>query len=263
MGFRNNKIGFPDELLTSRSVVKKGEYALLTPEGTVNNVIPGFDLCDTTILASPKMGATFVDYLVDVKQGGAVKNFGGDGVETFAYVMAGEITATVDEKSSTLASGGYIYCPPSKQLELKNGSAATANLFLYKRRYTPAPGYAEPPVVVNNVSNLEAIAYEGMDNLKFYNFLPSVTDLSFDMNFHILSFEQGASHGYIETHVQEHGAYIISGRGMYNLGNEWMPVQKGDYIFMGAYTHQAAYSVGKDAPFAYIYSKDCNRDEKI
>ncbi len=38
-----------------------------------------------------------------------------------------------------------------------------------------------------------------------------------------------------ETHVQEHGAYILSGRGMYNLDNEWMPVDKGDYIFMGAY----------------------------
>ena len=26
------------------------------------------------------------------------------------------------------------------------------------------------------------------------------------MNMHILSFAPGASHGYIETHVQEHGA---------------------------------------------------------
>lgn len=41
------------------------------------------------------------------------------------------------------------------------------------------------------------------------DFLPK--ELGFDMNMHILSFEPGASHGYIETHVQEHGAYILSG----------------------------------------------------
>ncbi len=263
MGFRNGKTGFPEGLLESRSVIKKGEYALLTPDGMVNNAIPGFETCDTTILASPKMGATFVDYLLDIRQGGGVKDFGGDGVETFAYVMNGKATAVIDGKSSALESGGYVYCPPGKQLNLQNSDAATANLFLYKRRYVPAKGYAEPPSVVGNVADLQAIEYEGMGNLKFYNFLPSAGDLAFDMNMHILSFDPGASHGYVETHVQEHGAYILSGRGMYNLGNDWMPVQKGDYIFMGAYTRQTAYAVGNETPFSYIYSKDCNRDEII
>ena len=263
MGFRNNKLGFPKDVLASRSVVKKGEYALITPDGMVNNVIPGFTKCDTTILASPKMGATFVDYLVDVKPEGGVAAFGGDGVETFVYVIAGEIVVTIDGKPSVLASGGYAFCPPSESMDLKNKGASAANLFLYKRRYRPAKGFQEPPVVIGNVADLKAIDYEGMENLKFYNFLPSVDDLSFDMNMHILSFEQGASHGYVETHVQEHGAYILSGTGMYNLGNEWMPVREGDYIFMGAYSQQAAYAVGKDGPFAYIYSKDCNRDEVI
>lgn len=56
------------------------------------------------------------------------------------------------------------------------------------------------------------------------DFLPK--ELGFDMNMHILSFEPGASHGYIETHVREHGAYILSGRGVYNLDNQWIPVKK-------------------------------------
>jgi (S)-ureidoglycine aminohydrolase len=83
------------------------------------------------------------------------------------------------------------------------------------------------------------------------------------MNMHILSFEPGASHGYIETHVQEHGAYILSGQGVYNLDNQWIPVKKGDYIFMGAYSLQAGYGVGRGEAFSYIYSKDCNRDVEI
>ncbi len=59
--------------------------------------------------------------------------------------------------------------------------------------------------------------------------------------------------------MQEHGAYILSGAGMYNLDNEWIPVKKGDYIFMAAYVPQAGYAVGQEE-FSYIYSKDCNRD---
>ena len=47
---------------------------------------------------------------------------------------------------------------------------------------------------------------------------------------------------------------------MYNLDNEWIPVKKGDYLFMGAYCPQASYAVGRGEDFAYIYSKDCNRD---
>ena len=74
---------------------------------------------------------------------------------------------------------------------------------------------------------------------------------------------EGASHGYIETHVQEHGAYILSGQGVYNLDNNWIPVKKGDYIFMGAYSLQAGYGVGRGEAFSYIYSKDCNRDVEI
>jgi (S)-ureidoglycine aminohydrolase len=100
-----------------------------------------------------------------------------------------------------------------------------------------------------------------MKDVLLWDLLP--TDIGFDMNFHILSFEPGASHGYIETHVQEHGAYILSGQGMYNLDNNWMPVEKGDYIFMGAYVPQAAYAVGRGEPLRYLYSKDCNRDPKI
>lgn len=264
MGFRDNKIGYPSDILESRAIIKKGEFALLPPNGMVNNTIPGFQNCDNTILASPKLGATFVDYLVDVKKGGkTTAGFGGNGVESILYVISGKLQVSAGTSKATLTEGGYIFCPPSMELNFENTEEETAKIFLYKRRYKPLAGYPEPSVVINNVENLEPIAYEGMQDLKFYNFLPATEDLSYDMNFHILSFDKGASHGYIETHVQEHGAYILNGQGMYNLANQWVPVKKGDYIFMGAYTQQVGYAVGQESPFSYVYSKDCNRDEEI
>jgi len=82
------------------------------------------------------------------------------------------------------------------------------------------------------------------------------------MNFHILTFDPAGSHPFIETHVQQHGAYLMSGEGVYNLDNKWIPVKKDDYIFMAPYCLQATYAVGRE-PMAYLYSKDCNRDEDL
>ena len=105
-----------------------------------------------------------------------------------------------------------------------------------------------------------------MENCFVKDFLPAAGDFGFDMNMHILKFNLGASHGYIETHVQEHGMYFLSGKGMYRLDDEWIPVKKGDYVFMDAYCPQACYAIGdegREEVLTYIYSKDCNRDVEL
>ncbi|MBU2702479.1 (S)-ureidoglycine aminohydrolase [Sporomusaceae bacterium BoRhaA] len=258
MGYLNNVVGYRKELLTNRSVVKKGSYALLTPDGLVKNVIPGFENCDITIFSSPKLGASFVDYLVTIyAEGKNELGFGADGVETLFYLLEGSLVVKAGEQTYSLDKGGYVYCPPGTKLYFYNESGQEAKAFLYKRVYTWLEGY-KPYVVAGNTEALEWTNYEGMEDVLIKDFLPK--DIAFDCNFHILSFKPGASHGYVETHIQEHGAYCLSGQGMYNLDNDWVPVQKDDYIFMGAYCLQACYAVGRDEDFAYVYSKDCNRD---
>ena len=99
-----------------------------------------------------------------------------------------------------------------------------------------------------------------MDNVLLQDLLP--VDFAFDMNMHILTFEPTGCHPFVETHYQEHGAYLLSGEGMYNLDNKWMPVKKDDYIYMGPYCIQACYAIGREA-ISYIYSKDCHRDPQV
>ncbi|WP_314067323.1 (S)-ureidoglycine aminohydrolase [uncultured Vagococcus sp.] len=261
MGYKTNEMGYPTDLLASRAVIERGNFAIIPPNGLVKNVLPGFDNCEMTILATPKLGATFVDYVCNVLPGGKNdQGFGGNGIETFIYVMTGELTVSVGQETFDLTTGGYVYCPPTEKLTFVNHSSVATETFLYKKKYQPADGY-EPYVVSGNSNEVEGEAYEGMTDVNFKNLLP--TDLNFDMNFHILAFDTGGSHGYIETHYQEHGALLLSGEGMYNLDNNWVPVKKGDYIFMGAYNLQACYSVGRNAPLSYLYSKDCNRDVEL
>ena len=99
-----------------------------------------------------------------------------------------------------------------------------------------------------------------MDNVFLRDLLPN--DLEFYMNMHTPKFMNDGCHPFVETHVQEHGAYLLGGQGLYLLGEEWLPVQKEDFIWFGPFTQQAAYTTGRE-PLWYIYSKDMNRDADI
>ena len=259
MSYLNNQIGYREELLSTRSIVRKENFVLLEPDGLVKNSIPGYEGCDVTILGSPAMGASFADYLATVHAGGKNAAFGGAGLESFLYVLEGEVAVKNADQEAVLTEGGYIYSPESVTISFENKSGADAKLYLYKRRYERLEGLSAH-TVVGNVNEMPWIEYEGMENSHVKDLLPAAGDFGFDMNMHILKFRLGASHGYIETHIQEHGMYFLSGKAMYRLDDEWIPVKKGDYVFMDAYCPQACYAVGREDDLIYIYSKDCNRD---
>lgn len=262
MSYLNNQIGYREELLMTRSVVRKENFVLLEPDGLVKNSIPGYEKCDVTILGSPAMGASFADYIVTAHAGGRNAGLGGEGLETFLYVVEGEVAVKNADQEAVLTKGGYIFSPESNLVSFENKSEADARLYVYKRRYERLEGY-RAYTVVGNDADLPWIPYEGMENCYVKDFLPAASDFGFDMNMHILKFHLGASHGYIETHVQEHGMLFLTGKAMYRLDDEWIPVKKGDYVFMDAYCPQACYAVGREEDLTYIYSKDCNRDVKL
>ena len=264
MSYLNNQIGYRDAMLETRSIIKKENYVVLEPDGLVKNSIPGFENCDVTILGSPEMGASFADYLVTAHAGGKNAKVGAEGIETFLYVIEGAVSVKNADKEADLTQGGYIYSPAGNLVSFENKGDADAKIYLYKRRYNAIEGYSAY-TVVGNANELPWISYEGMENCYVQNFLPT-DDFGFDMNMHILKFHLGASHGYIETHVQEHGMYFLTGKAMYRLDNDWVPLQKGDYVFMDAYCPQACYAVGdegRDEALTFIYSKDCNRDVEL
>jgi putative allantoin catabolism protein len=253
-------MGYPKDHLVTRSIVRHGSFALIAPEGLVNNVVPGFEDCRISILASPKLGASFVHYLISMgEKGQNNQGFGGEGIETFVYCLEGSVRVWLGASEYDLSTGGYAYCPPGVTMRMKNTSGPGTQLLLYKQKYEPLTGY-DPKTVIGKEGDIAERIYEQMENVKIKDLLP--TDLGFDMNMHILYFEPAGCHPFVETHVQEHGAYLLSGEGLYNLDNQWVPVKKGDYIWFGPFVPQAVYAVGRER-LAYIYSKDCNRDAAL
>lgn len=258
------RTGYPDGPLSTRAKVKHGAYAVIPEESTVINVIPGFQGFSSTILASPKIGASFVMMVSTVAPGAkTTAPWGGDGIETFVYFMEGrgELTVTIGDTAKKLNQGGYAFCPADRGLELANTSGETYRILLYKQRYIPVKGVALPEPVFGDINDVEEMPYAGMENVFLQDFLP-IDDIAFDFNFHILSFEPGGCHPFVEVHVQEHGAYITSGEGIYTIGQDTIPVRKGDFIFFGAFTEQGVHATGRER-LSYVYSKDFNRDVEL
>ncbi|MDF2568007.1 MAG: (S)-ureidoglycine aminohydrolase [Oscillospiraceae bacterium] len=252
------KMSYPSDLLSTRAVIKPGLFAVIPKEGLVNNVIPYIQKCKVSIVASPKMGANFVEYVVTAEpEGGTTSAFGKEEhTESFLYCISGTLDVKVGEQQATLTDGGYVYAPAGVGIHFENTGETAAKLLLYKQIYIPWEGVS-PHICVGNTNDIPYRIYDEMSNVYIKDLLP--TDIGFDMNMHILAFEPGGCHPFVETHVQEHGAYILSGEGMYLMDDTWMGIKKEDFMWFGPYVPQCAYGVGREL-FAYIYSKDCNRD---
>lgn len=175
-------------------------------------------------------------------------------------MLEGTGTVRAGGEEHPVRAGDYLYTPAGTGMEFCCTGEEPMRAILYKQRYIPAEGVGEPQICFGNEADLEVFHLDDMENVEMKNFLP--TDLAYDMNFHILSFAPGASHSFVETHIQEHGMYILEGEGVYLLDEDWRLIKKGDFVWFGPYCPQAAYAAGRTR-YTYIYSKDCNRDAAI
>ncbi len=249
-------MSYPNDILTTRTIIKPNLYAILPESELVNSTISTIKNCRVSIVASPNMGANFVQYIITAQPGGhSTKHLAiASGVESFLYCIEGAVDCEVGLKKYSLTAGGYIFA--SEDNGIKFSCKETAKLLFYKQKYIPLTG-VKASVYVNNVNDMEYHEYEGMENVFIKDLLPK--ESGFDMNMHILSFLPGGCHSFVETHVQEHGAYVLSGEGMHIIENRWIPIKKDDFMWFAPYVPQGAYGIGRE-PFTYIYSNTCNRD---
>ena len=100
-------MAYPDHILSTRAVIRHGNYAIIPPTGLVNNVVPGIEGCQVSILASPESGASFVQYAVEAgKGGGTTRPFAAEpGIESFVYCINGNGTVSVGGEERKLFAG--------------------------------------------------------------------------------------------------------------------------------------------------------------
>ena len=85
-----------------------------------------------------------------------------------------------------------------------------------------------------------------------------IADLRHDMHVNIVTFQPGGAIPFPETHVMEHGLYVLEGKAVYLLNTDWVEVEAGDFMWLRAFCPQACYA-GGPGPFRYLLYKDVNR----
>ena len=237
----------------TRTVVKPN-HAVITPDGYVNSVIPGWDNCEINVIISPEMGARFVQQLITLN---SESQGSGETQETevFFFLLEGSCQATVGSQEFSLKTGSYIFVPPQKEYRFY-GTADSAKMVTFKKTYVAQSGHENPELIQGDLSKVKSDTYLNDPQLDMQLLLPE--DLSFDMAVNVFTYDPGGNLPFVETHIMEHGLIYLAGQGIYRLDNDWYPIKKGDSIWMAPYCPQWFVAMGKE-PAVYIYYKDVNR----
>lgn len=242
------------ELRHSRTRLRP-RYALFPLEGYPPSVLPRWQHTEARILTSPAMGADFVQYRLDLAEGGGASIPADQRVESFYYLLQGEILLETNDTQQTLAPGGFALIPPDKnhRIEAKQPSV----LLLLRKVFEQLPDVPVYQPLIGNQQEVPAGVWMDIEGALLQTLIPE--EVQYDMAMNIFTFHPGYSLPVVETHVMEHGLYFLEGKGLYYLDGEWMEVEKEDFIWMGPYVPQSFYATGPE-PARYLYYKNVNRE---
>ena len=233
----------------TRNVIKPN-YALITPDGHVASVFPGWTDCVINVLISAALGAKLSQYLVTfAAKGQADGDTAAD--EWFLYVVAGKLTVN----GVTLAEGGFAFLPPQTKYELRSAAADT-RLLIFRKTFESLSGQKSPTFFTGHEKDVAESPFLGDPHARLKLLIPDT--LATDMAVNIFTYDPGATLPFVETHVMEHGMLFLSGSGVYRLDADWHPVTAGDAIWIAPYCPQW-FIAGGPNPARYIYYKDVNR----
>ena len=213
------------------------------------------------VLARPMTGfsETFSHYIMDVAAGGGSDHPEDDAnAEAVLFVVAGEGHLTLDGQAHALTAGSYAFISPSSEWALANSGQESLIFHWIRKRYQPAAGIEMPPSFVTHDDAVEPIAMPDTDGKWATTRFADPSDLRHDMHVNIVTFQPGGVIPFAETHVMEHGLYMLEGEADYYVNQDWIPVEAGDYLWLRAFSPQACIAKG-NGPFRYLLYKDVNR----
>ncbi|HCQ63718.1 MAG TPA: (S)-ureidoglycine aminohydrolase [Rhodobacteraceae bacterium] len=252
-----------DQLLTDRAVFTDA-YAVI-PKGTMRDIVTSFlpfwEGTRLWVLSRPLTGfaETFSQYIMEVAPGGGSDHPESDPeAEGVLFVVEGTATLTVAGAPHELTPGGYAFLPPQTDWTLHNRSQDTLRFHWIRKAYEAVEGLDPPDVLILNENDIAPTPMPGTDGKWATTRFVDPADLRHDMHVTVVTFEPGAVIPFLETHVMEHGLYVLEGKAVYRLNTDWVEVEAGDYMWLRAFCPQACYA-GGPGKFRYLLYKDVNR----
>ena len=255
------------DLLTGRAVFTEA-YAVI-PKGVMQDIVtscfPFWEKTRSWILARPLSGfaETFSQYVMEVESGGGSQKPETDpSAQAALFVVGGEIALTIAGKAHKLTSGGFAYIPAGTHWTLKNAGQQPARFHWIRKAYEAVEGLAAPEPLVANENDIKPNEMPGTDGKWATTRFLDPADMRYDFHVNIVTFQPGAVIPFAETHVMEHGLYVLEGKAVYRLNTDWVEVEAGDFMWLRAFCPQACYA-GGPSPFRYLLYKDVNRHPSL
>lgn len=228
-------------------------YALITADTHVPSPPIGWTNSQCVQHISPEMGARFSQSTLTMEPGGT-SALPAAGVQRFVYVQSGSCQIS-SPNETILSAGGYAFFPADTPHEIRCQQSAT--LIVFEKRYVARADIGQPQMVIGNANDVQGEPFMGDPEAQLQTLLPIENE--FDMAVNIFTYQPGATLPQVEIHTMEHGLLMLSGQGVYRLGEDYYPVTGGDVIWMASYCPQWFVAMGK-TPARYIYYKDIHRD---
>lgn len=262
--------GLPPQtaLMTERAVFTDA-YAVL-PSGVFTDIVtsflPHWRKTRLWVIAKPLSGfaTTFSQYLVEVSAGGgSVDPEPNSAAQSVLFVVDGSLSLTIknDDGAAVIHSlqpGGYAYLPAGCSWTLENESDSVASFHWLRKRYEAVPGIDHPTAFVTSDADVAPIPMADTNGVWSTTRFVEPDDLRHDMHVNIVTLEPGGVIPFPETHVMEHGIFILEGKAVYRLNQDWVEVEAGDFLWLRAFCPQACYA-GGPGRFRYLLYKDVNR----
>ena len=255
------------DLLTGRAVFTQA-YAVI-PKGVMRDIVtsylPFWENTRAWVLARPLSGfaETFSQYIMEVGPGGGSDKPEPDaGAEAVFFVVEGELTIRLDGETHFMQPGGYAYVPPASDFSVRNESAGAVQFHWIRKAYEAIEGLNAPQAFVTNENDIAPTPMPGTEGKWATTRYVDLEDMRHDMHVTIVTFEPGAVIPFAETHVMEHGLYVLEGKAVYRLNQDWVEVEAGDFMWLRAFCPQACYA-GGPGRFRYLLYKDVNRHARL
>jgi (S)-ureidoglycine aminohydrolase len=229
----------------------KPDHILQTPDTFIHCPLPGAINVDCIVHAAPRIGARFTQITAEFAAGGCL---GPSPAQRFVYVLEGKLELTAGSRKEILTESGFAYLPQGTAHTLRASTVARAAII--EKPYEPLTGAPAPEISVGSETSIAYSPLNGDHSLRVRAMVPDGTAYDFAVN--TMTYDPGAALSMVEIHVMEHGLLMLEGGGIYRLGDNWYPVQAGDFIWMRAFCPQWFGALGKK-PAKYLIYKDWRR----
>lgn len=200
----------------------------------------------------------FLQYIVElVFNGGSDKLEQDFNVEVVLFVVEGELSLILQGQVYVMQLGGYVFILLGVDYKVCNIIGQYICFYWICKYYQKVDGVLLLEVFVINEQDIQLLVMLDIEGCWSIICFVDMSDMCYDMYVNIVNFELGGVIFFVEIYVMEYGLYVLEGKVVYCLNQDWVEVEVGDFMWLCVFCLQVCYLGGLGC-FCYLLYKDVN-----